>query len=354
MVNLFPLAKPFIHLLDPEVAHKATIAALRLGLGPLAASKSSTDPSNLSVEAFGLKFPNPVGLAAGFDKNAQVPDAILALGFGFTEAGTVTPRPQAGNARPRLFRLSEDRGVINRMGFNNDGLAAFKIRVRTRDRRRGLVGANLGANKDSHDRIEDYVTGLRSLSGLVDYFTINISSPNTPGLRGLQNKGELEELIRRLLEARLELQDQTPILLKIAPDVSDEELEDIIDVICTAGIDGLILGNTSIGLRDTLKSRYAKESGGLSGTPLFNLSTERLGLAYRLIKNRMPIIGVGGISSGRDAYEKILSGATLVQLYSALVFDGPGLVADINRDLDDYLKTDGFASVSEAVGAKWK
>lgn len=332
--------------LDPETAHRATIKMLRTGLAP----KVRLRTPNLSVNVGGLHFPNPLGLAAGFDKNAEVPDAMLDLGFGFVEVGGVTPRPQPGNPRPRVFRLSADEAVINRYGFNNDGMAMIARRLKRRAPR-GIVGVNLGANKDSDDRIQDYVTLIEGLAGLASFFTVNISSPNTPGLRALQDKSALVELLSRVLVARDEHAAETPVFLKIAPDLEDADKADIAHVVRDTAIEGLIVSNTTIARPDDLKSRFASEKGGLSGRPLFAPSTALLREFYQAIGSETPLIGVGGVASARDAYEKIRNGATLVQLYSAMIFEGPSLPARILRELPDLLSADGFSSLEEAVGA---
>ncbi|WP_262692363.1 quinone-dependent dihydroorotate dehydrogenase [Kordiimonas aestuarii] len=352
MIDLFPLVRPLVHALDPETAHNATIKALRLGLtGKIGAEKH--DPV-LRCEVFGLDFPNPVGLAAGFDKNAEVIRPAHKMGFGFAEAGTVTPKPQVGNDKPRLFRLTADRAVINRFGFNNRGLDYFEGRLRTLPAARGIFGANVGANKDSEDRTADYVSGINQLYGLSDYFTVNISSPNTPGLRALQSKAALEDLVGRVLDARQGKMAagaaHVPILIKIAPDLLDDDIRDIADVARSSTIDGLIVSNTTITRPESLKSRDKDEAGGLSGAPLMGPSTEILSAVYKATDGQVPLIGVGGIASGADAYAKFRAGASLVQLYSALVYDGPGLVSKINRELAALLKADGFASVADAVG----
>lgn len=334
--------------LDPETAHRATIAALKFGLGP---RDAGPDDPVLATSFAGLELSNPVGLAAGFDKNAEAPDAMLAAGFGLVECGTVTPFPQAGNPRPRLFRLREDRAVINRMGFNNEGLDAFASRLKRRARK-GVVGANLGANKDSSDRIADYVAGLRRLWGQADYFVVNISSPNTPGLRALQTKAALEDLLGRLAEARARLPEPfaTPVFLKVAPDLSPEEPPVIGEAVLAARIDAVIVSNTTISRPPTLRSRFKGETGGLSGAPLKDLALATLTSFREAFGDALPLIGVGGIASGADAYARIRAGAGLVQLYSALVYGGPGLVSEIKRDLAARLKVDGFSSVAEAVG----
>ena len=337
-----------MHALDPETAHELTVAALQLGLGPR--DHSRDQDAILRTTIGGMFVPNCVGLAAGFDKNAQVPDAMLNAGFGFVECGTVTPLPQPGNPRPRLFRLAEDRAVINRLGFNNQGLDFFAARLAKR-RRRGVVGANIGANKDGDDRIGDYVTCLERLWGLADYFTVNISSPNTPGLRALQTKAALEELLGRLAEARKDLAGHAPVFLKVAPDLDDSEIEAIAETVQTFGLDGIIVSNTTISRPDELTSGHQGETGGLSGAPLMALSTQALRRFSAAVPKGFTLIGAGGIASGSDAYAKIRAGAAAVQLYSGLVYEGPGLIRRIKRDLAARLRSDGFSSVAEAIGA---
>jgi len=344
-MSLFDSAAGLLRALPAERAHNLTLT-LAGAAAPLLPQPAADDP-RLSVAAFGLDFPNPVGLAAGFDKNAQVPDAMGKFGFGFVECGTVTPRPQAGNPQPRLFRLTEDGAVINRMGFNNAGMdqAARNLKAR---RGHGLVGINIGANKDSTDRISDYVLGFAALAPLADYVTVNVSSPNTPGLRGLQNREELTRLLDSLIAARAG--KRKPILLKIAPDLDQHALDEIADVVRTSGIEGLIVSNTTIA-RPLLKSPHAQETGGLSGRPLLAPSTEVLrGMRQRLGKSVI-LVGVGGIASGADAYAKVRAGASLIQLYTALVYQGPGLVARIKQELLACLARDGYANVTAAVGS---
>lgn len=340
-MSLPDLAARALRALDPEDGHRAAILGLKLGFGPLETGEG--DPV-LATTLAGLALPNCVGLAAGFDKNAEVPAAMLRAGFGFVECGTVTPRPQAGNPRPRLFRLTEDRAVINRMGFNNEGLDAFTARLARRGP--GVVGANIGANKDSSDRIADYVTGLERVTPLCDYITVNISSPNTPGLRALQTRAALDELLGRLAEARARLTSRPPAFLKVAPDLEPDEPGEIVAAVRRHGFDGVIVSNTTVE-RPALRSRHAEEPGGLSGAPLFERSTAVL-RAFRAADADLPLIGVGGVASGADAYAKIRAGADAVQLYSALVYEGPGLVRRIKRELAARLRADGFASVSEA------
>lgn len=347
MTALHGLATRALHAFDPEDAHGLAIRALQAGLGP----RAKRDDPLLATELAGLRLPNPIGLAPGFDKNAEVFGPMLKAGFGFVECGTVTPKPQAGNSRPRLFRLTEDQAVINRMGFNNEGLEAFAGRLAARGR--GVVGANIGANKDSEDRVGDYVEGLTRLWGLASYFAINISSPNTPGLRALQTKAALQELLGRLAEARdaLPAEGLAPMFLKVAPDLEEGEVEAIVETVLANGLSGIIVSNTTI-TRPALKSRFAEETGGLSGAPLKTLSTQKLGEFAQAAAGRLVLIGAGGIASGADAYAKIRAGASAVQLYSALVFAGPGLVQRIKRELADLLHRDGFANVQSAVGAR--
>ena len=322
----FPLLRPLLHRLDAETAHDLTIAMLKLP----PAQPVPADP-RLGLTVFGLKFPNLLGLAAGFDKNAEVPDAMLAQGFGFVEVGTVTPRPQSGNPRPRLFRLSADRAIINRMGFNTAGPAPALARLKAR-RRQGIVGVNLGANKDSSDRIADYVAGIEAFSGVADYLTINISSPNTPGLRSLQSRGELQALLTRVNAARDRQGKRPPMLLKIAPDLGADEMADVAQICGNGAVDGIVVANTTLA-RPHLASALARESGGLSGAPLFDLSTRQLAKLYLLTQGRIPLVGAGGISDAATALAKLRAGASLLQLYSALVYQGPGLVGDILQGL---------------------
>jgi dihydroorotate dehydrogenase len=334
-----------LRALPPEAAHLATLRLLSLA-GPLLPAARPDDP-RLAVKALGLSFPNPIGLAAGFDKDARVPDALLKLGFGFVECGTVTPLPQDGNPTPRLFRLYEDRAVINRMGFNNRGMEECAARL-SRRARKGIVGINIGANKASEDRIADYARAFARLAQYADYVTVNISSPNTPGLRGLQNRDELTKLLSAVTEARGRA--TVPILLKIAPDLDHAALADIAEIVLASGIEGMVLTNTTLS-REGLKSAAAKEAGGLSGAPLFARSTEMLRQMRKLVGNRLVLVGVGGVASGADAYAKIRAGASLVQLYTALTISGPGLVTRIKRELLALLSRDGFANVADAVGA---
>ncbi|MGE3714733.1 MAG: quinone-dependent dihydroorotate dehydrogenase [Alphaproteobacteria bacterium] len=351
MTNLYALMRPAVHLLPPETAHGLAIATLRSGVLLPRAQKSL---QILHTHAFGHSFSSPVGLAAGFDKNAEVIDAMLRQGFSFVEAGTVTPKSQPGNDKPRIFRLSEDRAVINRLGFNNKGLEYFCKQFATRDCRLGIAGANIGKNKDSEDAIADYTIGLRGVYPLADYVTINISSPNTQGLRDLQQRDALEQLLKALHATRGECIQQhhktLPMLLKIAPDIDEQQAEDIAEIVLRYRMDGLIVSNTTLARPESLRSVHKGEQGGLSGLPLFDPSTRLLRQMYRLTGGKIPLVGVGGVGCARTAYEKIKAGATLVQLYTALVYEGVGLACKIQKGLAELLERDGFSAVQEAVG----
>ena len=349
MSLLHDLAATALRRLDPETAHRITLDGLKAGLGPR--DPGPDDPALATVVA-GLALPNCVGLAAGFDKDAEVPDAALAMGFGLIECGGVTPLPQPGNPRPRLFRLTEDGAVINRLGLNSAGVEVFAERLGRRRGRGGVVGVNLGANKESADRIGDYVTLIERLWGLVDYFTVNVSSPNTPGLRNLQGRAALDELAGRVATARAGLRAggrDTPFFLKIAPDLADDDIPDIVAAVRAHGFDGLIVSNTTIARPESLRSPSRGETGGLSGAPLMGPSTRMLRLVYEAAPD-LALIGVGGIASGADAYAKIRAGAHALQFYTAMALHGPGLVGRIKRELAALLRADGFASVTEARG----
>jgi dihydroorotate dehydrogenase len=341
---LFPLIRPLIFNLDGERAHRLTIA----GLKALPAGEATRQDPVLGIRAAGLDFPNPVGLAAGFDKNAEVFAQLLRLGFGFAEVGTLTPLPQPGNPKPRLFRLEEDRAVINRLGFNNRGFDAALKRLENR-RAGGIVGVNVGANKDSSDRIADYVSGVRIMAPVADYLTINISSPNTPGLRGLQDKEALDELLSAVADERSP--DGPPIFLKLAPDLDRDGIDDITDVAIARGMDALIVSNTTIS-RPDLRSRFGGEAGGLSGAPLKSLALEKLREFRSAAGGEIPLIAAGGIENGADAFARIRAGASLVQLYSALIYEGPGLARRICAELRRLLEREGFRNVAEAVGTE--
>jgi dihydroorotate dehydrogenase len=344
------LARPLLGLIDAEHAHRLAVQGLRL----MPRGPAPPDDPRLSVRAFGLNFPNPVGMAAGFDKHGEVPDALLRFGFGFVEVGTVTPRPQAGNPRPRLFRLPADEGVINRLGFNSEGAPAVLARLAARAGSGGLVGVNVGANRDSHDRIADYVSLIETFAPVASYFTVNISSPNTPGLRELQQGRLFDDLLARVVDARQRASRNaglTPLLIKIAPDLSLSELDDVVGAARRRRVDGMIVGNTTV-LRPPklLDQRTAKESGGLSGRPLFALSTRMLAETYVRVEGAFPLVGTGGIDSGATALAKIRAGACLVQLYSSLVFRGLGLVRDIKADLTKALAGSRHAGLPDLVG----
>lgn len=346
MSLLADLGSSILRRLPPETAHALTLRALSAGLG-VPASQPGTDNGGLAVSlpVSGLDLPNPVGLAAGFDKNAEVFDAMLRFGFGFVECGTVTPNPQAGNPRPRLFRLPDDSAVINRMGFNNAGLADFTTRLSRHQPGAGVVGANVGANKDSPDRIADYCEGLMAVWGAADYVTLNISSPNTPGLRGLQDRAALEELLGRCGEAARAMASRSgarPLFLKVAPDIDDAAIAEIAEVALAAPwLHGLIVSNTTLSRPDSLASRHASETGGLSGAPLMEISTEILAGFAQAVDGRLDLIGAGGIASGDDVRAKLAAGAQAVQLYSALVFRGPRLVRQILSDLSSSPQSGG-------------
>jgi dihydroorotate dehydrogenase len=355
MAHLFSVvARAGLLLLDPEKAHELSLKALERGV--YAKSRSADDP-RLSQTLWGLRFPNPLGMAAGFDKDGRVAAPLLELGFGFTEAGTITPLPQPGNPRPRVFRLIRERAVINRLGFNSEGHDAALARLARLSETRppsGIVGVNIGANKDSVDPVADYVAGLCKFIDVADYFAVNISSPNTPGLRDLQGPDRLDALLERVMSARTQLvasgKPWRPVLVKLAPDIDDFDLSPIAEVLLSRRVDGVILTNTTIA-RDGLKPEdHRGEKGGLSGRPLFTRSTRMLAKMYRLTQGRLPLIGVGGVDSGEAALAKILAGASLVALYTGLIYQGPALIGRIRSALEDYVESEGLTNISEAVG----
>jgi dihydroorotate dehydrogenase len=350
-MSYYNILQPLLFSLPEEIAHNLVIQALKYGLVP---QQFEVPSSKLKTKLFGLNFKNPVGLAAGFDKNGSCIKPLIKQGLGFVEVGTATPLPQPGNPKPRLFRLKEDKAIINKMGFNNKGIDRLSRNIFL-NQTSGIVGANIGKNKDSENAINDYLIGLEKIFSVADYITINISSPNTPGLRDLQGKEQLDDLLKNINEKREELsvkfRQNTPILLKIAPDMDEKSLGQIIESVFDHNIDGMIISNTTIGQRDNLKSKNADKDGGLSGKPLFQPSTEMLKTAYKISEGKIPLIGVGGISSGEEAYEKIKSGASLVQLYTALIYNGFDLITEINMTLLKLLKRDGLSNISEAVGA---
>jgi len=342
-MRLYPLIRPLAFALDAETAHRATIAVLKLS----PKRKPPRIPESLRTNVAGLDFPSPVGLAAGYDKDAEVPEHMLGVGFGFVEIGTVTPRPQQGNPRPRLFRLVEDRAAINRLGFNNHGQPAAFDRLQRCSQVRGVIGVNVGTNKDSPDWIADYVAGVRAMRPVARYLTINVSSPNTPGLRGLQDEGALEELLAAIHEAR----SGRPIFLKVAPDLKHGDAERIVRAAIDHKVDAIIVSNTTVS-RPPLKSKHANEAGGLSGEPLRPLALDTLRKFRSASGGAIPLIGVGGISTSDDAWERIRAGASLVQLYTAMVYEGPGIARRIARGLAERLKREGLANISEAVGTE--
>ena len=344
------LALPFLLKLAPETAHRAAIGALKL-----APSAPPRCDARLAVAAFGLNFANPLGIAAGFDKNAEVPGGLLGAGFGFVEVGTLTPRPQPGNPRPRLFRLREDSALINRLGFNNQGYDAAHVRLLGR-RGNGIVGVNIGANKDAADRIADYVLGVKTFADVASYFTINISSPNTLGLRDLQQRGALDDLIARTIEARDACPTRRPLLVKIAPDVDLAALDDIVAVARARGIDGMIVSNTTISRPPTLTAARSKENGGLSGRPLFDLSTRTLAQTFLRAEGAFALIGCGGIDGAAAALAKIEAGANLVQVYTALIYRGPALIGEILDGLAkalDERRTERLGAIVGIGARQW-
>ena len=342
---VYALLRPALFLLDAERAHGIALAALKTLPG--GGSNDCTGP--LATRVAGIDFPNPLGMAAGFDKDAEVPDALLRLGFGFAEAGSITPLPQQGNPRPRLFRLEEDRAVINRMGFNNGGAEAAVARLARRRGRPGVVGINIGANKDSVDRVADYATMARLMAPLASYLAVNVSSPNTPGLRALQDESVLADLLDAVIEARGKL--GPPVFLKVAPDLEPADIDAIARIAIDRRIGALIVSNTTIS-RPPLRSAHGGESGGLSGAPLRDLAQQRLRDFRKASGGALPLIGVGGIATAEDAWARIRAGASLVQLYSAMTYHGPGIARTITRGLARLMKRDGFATIAEAVGSE--
>jgi dihydroorotate dehydrogenase len=350
LIRLIDFARSFTGLIDPEEAHRLAINALKL----FPSFAAGRDDPRLGQTVFGLDFPNPIGLAAGFDKNGEVPDAALRLGFGFAEVGTITPLPQPGNPRPRLFRLPQAEGVINRLGFNNEGFEGARPRLEARVDRNGIVGVNVGANKDSADRVADYVEGIKTFTPVANYLVVNISSPNTPGLRELQAPSALDDLLARVLEARdsaVHEAGRKPVLLKISPDLSLPELDELVSIAQKRTIDGMIVSNTTVSRPALLRDLNARETGGLSGKPLFSLSTWMLTQTYQRVGKSIPLVGVGGVDSADTAWAKIAAGATLVQLYSGLVYKGFGLVAKIKDGLNARIKRLGYNSIAEAIGS---
>lgn len=343
-MSFYSFLRSLLFLLDPEIAHRITINYLKM-----VRSKKPESYNVLRSNVFGLNFPNPVGIAAGFDKNAEVAENLINLGFGFSEVGTVTPNPQPGNPKPRIFRLKDDEAIINRLGFNSDGFDQVKTRLgKIND---SIVGVNIGANKDSKDFSEDYIKGIKFFSTLASYITINISSPNTPGLRKLEVLENLDVLLDKINNLHKEdLLIKIPILLKISPDLEYDNLKYLCDKVLSSEIDGLIISNTTVA-RNSITSNLAQE-GGLSGRPLFKSSTLQLRKVYKYTNGEIPLVGVGGIDSAEKAYEKIKNGASLVQLYTGLVYNGPKLIKNINKDLSILIEKDGYNNISEAIGVE--
>jgi dihydroorotate dehydrogenase len=345
--GLFGLGQALLLALDPERAHDLAVKSLELGLYPRA---TEPDDKRLAQRIFGLDFPNPIGMAAGFDKDARVPRELLATGLGFVEVGTLTPRAQSGNPLPRVFRSQADRAIINRLGFNNEGQEAALERLQRRPA--GVVGVNIGAGRDSSDRIADYVLGIERMGSVATYFNVNISSPNTPGLRDLQAPETLDALLKRALTARGALAKKPPLLVKLAPDLADADLPEVVGVIVANGVDGIVVSNTTL-MRDGLKdATFARETGGLSGRPLFTRSTRMLARVYQLTQGKLPLVGVGGVDSGETAVAKIEAGASLLQLYTGLVFEGPGLIGRIKQALVVAIERVGAHDLKPLIGAR--
>ena len=346
MNALFGLGQAFLLAFDPERAHDLAVKTLELGVYP----RAGADDARLKQTVFGLEFPNPVGMAAGFDKNARVPAPLLAMGFGFVEIGTLTPRAQPGNPAPRIFRSAPDRAIVNRLGFNNEGHEAALARMRNRPS--GIVGVNIGAGKDSADRAADYVLGIERFRAVASYFTVNISSPNTPGLRDLQAPEALNALLARVQAARRAASPAPPLLVKLAPDLADDDVPEVVRVILAHGVDGIVVSNTTLAREGLRVAAFARETGGLSGRPLFARSTRMLARVHRLTDGKLPLIGVGGIDSAEAALAKIEAGASLVQLYTGLVFEGPGLLGRIKRGLLDAMTAVGADNLKPLIGRR--
>ena len=345
---MFSVLRPFLFKLDPEAAHDLAIKSLKLNPLPKKMFEVE-DEQMLKIELLGKNFPNPIGLAAGFDKSAEVYNSLLRLGFGFVEVGTVTPLKQFGNPKPRIFRLEDDHALINRLGFNNDGIEIIKNRIKS-DNRTGILGINIGPNKDTKDQKNDFCLGLKNLFDLADYITVNISSPNTKGLRDFHDQEKLKDLLVSLNKIKKDNETNIPLLLKVSPDIKEDDISEIVDVATQNNISAMILTNTTNSNRDNLKSEAKKEEGGLSGKPLQEISTNIIKNFYKQLHGKIPIIGVGGVNSGKSAYEKIIAGASLLQLYTGFVYRGPSAAKDIKKELIQILKTEGIKNIQEAVG----
>ena len=344
---MFSILKPFLFSLDPETAHDLAIKTLKINPFPSKMFEVE-DEQMLKIKLLGKNFPNPVGLAAGFDKSAEAYNSLLKLGFGFVEVGTVTPLKQFGNPKPRIFRLEGDGALINRLGFNNDGMEIIKNRIKS-DGKKGILGINIGPNKDTKDQKNDFCLGLKNFFDIADYITINISSPNTEGLRDFHDQEKLKDLLLALNKIKKENKTHIPLLLKVSPDIQDNHISGIIDVATKSDISAIIITNTTDGNRDNLKSEI-KEQGGLSGEPLQQISTNMIKKFYKKLNGKIPIIGVGGVNSGKSAYEKIVAGASLLQLYTGFVYRGPSAAKDIKKELIQILKAEGLNNIKEAIG----
>jgi len=345
---MFSVLRPFLFSLDPEAAHDLAIKSLKFNPLPKKMFEVE-DEQMLEMELFGIHFPNPIGLAAGFDKSAEVYNSLLRLGFGYVEVGTVTPLKQTGNPKPRIFRLEDDRALINRLGFNNDGIETIKQRIRSGNRE-GILGINIGPNKETKDQKNDFSLGLKSFFDVVDYITINISSPNTERLRDFHDKEKLKDLLVSLDKIKKEKKTNIPLLLKVSPDIKESDIPEIVETAIQNNISAIVLTNTTNGNRDNLKNESKKEEGGLSGKPLQTISTNIIKKFYKQLGGKIPIIGVGGVNSGKSAYEKIIAGASLLQLYTGFVYRGPSTAKDIKKELIQILKDEGIKNIKEAVG----
>ena len=345
---MFSVLRSFLFNLDPETAHDLAIKSLKLNIFPSKMFEVE-DEQMLNIKLLGKNFPNPIGLAAGFDKSAEVYNSLLKLGFGFVEVGTVTPLKQLGNPKPRIFRLENDQALINRLGFNNDGIDAIKARIKS-DKKKGILGVNIGPNKETKDQKDDFSLGLRNFHDIADYITVNISSPNTEGLRDFHDQEKLKDLLFTLNKIKKEKDTNIPLLLKISPDINNNHIPEIADVAIKNNISAVILTNTTNSNRDNLKSEFKQEEGGLSGDPLHQISTNMIKKFYKQLDNKIPIIGVGGVNSGKSAYEKIIAGASLLQLYTGFVYRGPSAAKDIKKELIQILKSEGVKNIKEFIG----
>ena len=345
---MFSVLRPFLFKLDPETTHDLAIKSLKFNYLPRKMFEVE-DEQILNIELLGKNFPNPIGLAAGFDKSGEVYNSLLKFGFGFIEIGTVTPLKQFGNPKPRIFRLEDDSALINRLGFNNDGIEIIKNRIKS-EKKKGVVGINIGPNKNTKDQKNDFCIGLKNFFDIADYITVNISSPNTEGLRDFHDQKKLEDLLLALNKIKSENKINIPLLLKISPDIKDNQISEIADTAIINDISGIILTNTTNSNKDKLISDFKKEEGGLSGEPLQQISTNMIKKFYKQLNGKIPIIGVGGVNSGKSAYEKIIAGASLLQLYTGLVYKGPSIVKNIKKELIQILKIEGLNNIKEAIG----